>query len=37
MPVLEPGEFDILVGLNADRRTLLATRLRALPRGARES
>lgn len=36
-PVLEPGEFDILVGLNADRRTLLTTRLRALPHGARES
>jgi beta-glucosidase len=29
-PVLEPGEFDIFVGLNADRKCLLKTRLRAL-------
>jgi beta-glucosidase len=36
-PVLEPGEFDILVGLSADRKTLLATRLRARPRRFGES
>ncbi|MGO9943059.1 MAG: glycoside hydrolase family 3 N-terminal domain-containing protein [Rhodoblastus sp.] len=29
-PVLEPGEFDIFVGLSADRKSLLTTRLRAL-------
>ncbi len=27
-PVLEPGEFDILVGFSADRNALLSTRLR---------
>lgn len=29
-PVLEPGDFDVLIGLNADRKSLLATRVRAL-------
>jgi beta-glucosidase len=29
-PVVEPGAFDILVGLNADRKSLLTTRLRVL-------
>ncbi|MGD0634236.1 MAG: glycoside hydrolase family 3 N-terminal domain-containing protein [Beijerinckiaceae bacterium] len=33
-PVLEPGDFDILAGLNADRKSLLATRLRACQPGA---
>jgi beta-glucosidase len=28
--VVEPGAFDILVGLNADRKSLLTTRLRVL-------
>lgn len=28
-PALEPGELDILVGLDADRKSLLAVRLRA--------
>lgn len=31
-PLLEAGAFDILVGLNADRNSLLKIRLRALPR-----
>jgi len=30
-PVLEAGDFDILVGLSADRKSLLATPVRALP------
>ena len=30
-PVLEPGEFDILVGLSADRNALLSARLRHNP------
>ena len=29
-PMLEPGEFDIFVGLSADRRFLLSSRLRCL-------
>jgi beta-glucosidase len=29
-PVLEPGDFNIFVGLNADRRTMLSARLRCL-------
>ncbi len=29
--VLEPGDFHIFVGLNADRRSLLKASLRALP------
>ena len=35
-PVLEAGEFDILVGLDADRKSLLVTHLRACPLGASE-
>jgi beta-glucosidase len=31
-PLIEPGSFDILVGLNADPKTLLTIRLRALAR-----